>query len=311
MIPRMIAWSSGMLATHLILSLLVLRTVARDHRAVELDQAFFADDAAVSVVVAGASHARNAVAAEELGGISMAVAGEHALKTRYRLPYLLDRSDRAVGAVILELDSATFSSWKTDDYTPEVVWGRYVPFLELGWLRGEPFDYAGMWVRAHAAPYVGEWEDVLFWRAGLRAFQDEDDLERFKGQPPAWMRKDGAEAAALHLDGQSVLDPAKIWGLRSLITELRARQVHVVLVSFPVTREYSREARRRGAGIDVVRAQIEDLLEPGVVDHLDHERDYFADPRAFYDGDHLGGAARLPFTRTLRRELWELGVPVR
>ena len=184
MMGRLLAWVSGLLALHLVFSLWALATIGRDHRAVELDRAFLGSSEPLTVLVAGASHARNGVAADQLGGLSIAVAGEHALKTRYRLPWLLHRSPRSVGAVILELDAATLSSWKTDGFDPEVVWGRYVPFLDLGWRRGEPLDYAGKWMAAHAAPYAGQADAFAFWRAGLRAFQDEDALDRFKGQPP-------------------------------------------------------------------------------------------------------------------------------
>ena len=311
MMARVGAWLSGAFVVHLLLSMLALRTIAIDHRAPELDRSFLADDTPVSVVVAGASHARNAVAADAIGGVNLAVAGEHVLKTRYRLPWLLDRTDREVGAVILELDAATFSSWKSDDFTPEVVWGRYVPLLELGWRRGEVLDYASMAGRAQLAPYVGVFDDLMFWRAGLRAFQDEAAADRSRNVAPAWMRKSGEEQARMHLEGHDPVDPAKVWALRSLITELRARGMRVVLVSFPVTRAYAREARRHGGSVERAKAEIADLLAPGAVDHLDHEADYFDEPRAFYDGDHLSGAARVPFTRALMRELWELGVPVR
>ncbi len=310
MISRIVAWLCGALAMHLVLSLVVLRTVGHDHRAVELDRAMLADDAPLSVLVAGASHARNGVAAEEIGGLSMAVAGEHVVKTRYRLPWLLDRSERKIDAVILELDAATLGSWKTDDFEPDMIWGRYVPFMELGWRRGEPFDYAAKALRARVAPYVGAWDDLLFWRAGLRAFQDEDDIDRFKGQPPAWMRKSGVEAAKLHHEGQQPIDPMKVWALRTLIADLRARELRVVLVSFPVTREYRAEARKHGATVAKAKAEIADLLSPGEVEHLDHEADFVDQPAAFYDGDHLSGPGRIQLTRALRDELAALGVGV-
>ena len=148
-----------------------MATIARDHRAVELDEVFLGSAEPLTVLVAGASHARNGVAAEELGGLSIAVAGEHALKTRYRLPWLLHRSPRYVGTVILELDAISLSSWKTDGFDPEVVWGRYVPFIDLGWRRGEPVAYTGKWLLAHAAPYAGQFDALEFWRSGLRALR--------------------------------------------------------------------------------------------------------------------------------------------
>lgn len=310
MIQRMLAWASGLFALHLVMSLLALATIGRDHRALELDEAFLGSAEPLTVLVAGASHSRNAVAADLLGGMSVAVAGEHYLKTRYRLPWLLHRSPRSVGAVILPLDAATLTSWKADNFDPEVVWGRYVPFLNLGWQRGEPLDYAGKAIAANLAPYAGQADAFGYWRAGLRAFQDEDNIERFKGQPPVWMRRWGREAADLHLKGHEPRDPGKVWAVRSLVEDLKARQVRVVLVTYPVTRAYHDTAVLHGADLDKTRELVADLLEPGVVDYLDFESLYFDRDDAFYDGDHLGGKGRAHFTRVLYDELVAMGIDV-
>lgn len=308
MIRAAVAWIAGLLAVHGLVSAVYVTTVGHDHRAVELDRAFLESDAPLSVLVAGASHARNGVAADELGGLSIAVAGEHPVKTRFRLPWLLDRSERPIGAVILELDAASLSGWKADSFDPEYVWGRYVPLLELGRLRGAPLDYAGKAAKAHLVPYAGELDNLMFWRAGLRAFQDEDDTDRFKGQPPAWMRKGGAEQARLHFEGVSANDPAKRWAFQGLIQELRARQVRVVVVRFPVTREYTETAIALGADPAFLDAAIAPLLAPGEVDQLDY-RDALQDrPGAFYDGDHLNGQGRRVLTRRLAQDLADLGV---
>ena len=310
LIQRMLAWGLGLFSLHLVMSLLALATIARDHRAVELDEAFLGSAEPLTVLIAGASHARNGIAADQLGGLSVAVAGEHTLKTRYRLPWLLHRSPRAVGAVILELDAATFSSWKADFFDPEVVWGRYVPYLHLGWRRGEPLDYAGKWGAARLAPYAGQADNFGFWRAGIRAFQDEDATDRFKGQPPAWMRKSGERQARMHLEGHNPFDPGKVWALRTLIEDLKARQVRVVLVSFPVTEDYRDTAVELGATMERRLGAVDDLFEPGVVDYLDFEDLYFGRDDAFYDGDHLSGKGRGHFTRVMYGELVELGIDV-
>lgn len=301
-------WIAGLLVVHGLVSAAYVQTVGHDHRAVELDRAFLEGDSDLSVLVAGASHARNGVAAEEIGGLSIAVAGEHPVKTRFRLPWLLDRSERPIGAVILELDAASLSSWKADSFEPEFVWGRYVPLLELGMLRGAPLDYAGKWAKARLVPYAGELDNLMFWRAGLRAFQDEDDLDRFRGQPPAWMRKSGEEAARLHLEGYSPRDPAKVWAFQGLVQELRARQVRVVVVRFPVMADYAATAEALGATPQVLDEVMAPLLAPGEVDQLDYSAMFYDRPGAFYDGDHLNGQGRRALTRRLASDLARLGV---
>jgi hypothetical protein len=308
MIRTVAGWIAGLLLVHGAVSAAYVSTVGHDHRAVELDRAFLDDSRPLSVLVAGASHARNGVGADALGGLSIAVAGEHPVKTRYRLPWLLDRSERPIGAVVLELDAASFSSWKADEFAPEYVWGRYVPLMELGMLRGAPLDYAGKWLKARAVPYAGELNNLMFWRAGLRAFQDEDDTERFKGQPPAWMRKSGEEAARLHFEGHHPFDPLKVWAFQTLVAELRARDVHVVLVRFPVMADYAAVAESHGATAELRDELVAPLLSPGEVDELDYEAMFFDRPGAFYDGDHLNAQGRRALTRRLGADLRQLGV---
>jgi len=311
MIRTVGGWIAGLLALHGVVAGVYVATVGVDHRTVELDRAFFASDDEVTVLVAGGSHARNAIAAESLGGMSIAVAGELPLKTRFRLPWLLDRSERPIGAVVLELDSVSVSGWKADVFDPEYVWGRYVPFIELGMLRGAPLDYAGKWGKAWLVPYAGEWNNLMFWGAGLRAFQDEAGLDRFKGQPPAWMRKSGEVVAKAHFEGHHPADPAMIWGFHELVRELRARQVRVVVVRFPVQASYREAAASYGATPDILDEVLAPVLEPGVVDALDFSDLYDGRPDAFYDGDHIGGKARRHFTRVLADELEALGIATR
>jgi hypothetical protein len=77
-----------------------------------------------------------------------------------------------------------------------------------------------------------------------------------------------------------------------------------------VMRDYHDAALAYGADVPTVRARIEDLIEPGVVDHLDFESLYFDRDDAFYDGDHLNGVGRGHFTRVLAASLVELGIDV-
>lgn len=306
-----LAWLAGFLVLHVLCSGVYVGTVGRRHRAIELDAELLRGKGPVSVLVAGSSHARNAVAAPRLGGLNVAVAGEHGLKTRHRLPWLLDRTRRPIGAVILEWDAASLSDWKVDDYVPEYVWGRYVPFLALGWERDRPFDYGGMWLKRVAMPYVGEGDNVANLLAGTRAFQDERDLDRLRDAPPKWMRRAGADAAGVHLAGHDPFAPALVAAWEELVADLRGRGLRVVMVSYPVSEEYAAEAERLGATRDGRRALLEPRLRPGEVDWIDLEDEYFGREGAFYDGDHLSGPARLHFTGLLAERLAALGIRVR
>jgi hypothetical protein len=218
---------------------------------------------------------------------------------------LLDHGSRGCGAVLLPYDAASFSSFKTDAWGPEAVWGRYADFLELGALRGDRLGYAGRWAKAGAAPYVGELDVALQWLTRSRHFRDPT------ARDAPWTVADvegGVEAARRHLLGSDPWDEAMVDALRRLVADLRERGIRVILVRFPVTAAYAKESRRLGADPARRDALLAELQAGGGVDHLDHEALFFGRPDLFGDGDHLAPRGKRLFTDVLARDLARLGV---
>jgi len=294
------------LLLHLLLYTTYTRTVGPSHRVTEIDARWLDDDSAVNVLVLGGSHARNAVDPNFMkDSLSLAVGGEQYIKTYYRMRHLFDHHRRDVSAVLLPLDAAGLSSWKTDSYTPEYVWGKYVDFREQARIQRKPFAYARMWTKARLFPYAGELETLeQLWR-GRRAFKDEEIAQVV---PPKSERRTGQQAAIDHLSGYRHDDPALTWALRELVADLRAREIRVILVTYPVSAGYSREARSLGADMSPQQRLVDELGAPGTVDHLDFESLFHGKPDHFYDGDHLSRTGRMRFSRLLRQKLLALGL---
>jgi hypothetical protein len=280
--------------------------VGASHRVREIDARWLDDDRDVNLLVLGGSHARNAADPSLMSqSMSLAVGGEHYVKTLYRMRYLYAQRPRNVRAALVPLDAAGLSSWKTDTYTPEYIWGRYVDFVELGGIRKMPFAYGRMWTKATLVPYAGELETLEQLWLGSRAFQDE---RQTLAPPPKSERRTGQEAAEDHLAGHDLADPTQIWALRQLVSELRARQTRVILVTYPVSAGYSKTARELGADMSAQRKLVAELSSPGQVDHLDFENLLHGKPEHFYDGDHLSRSGRVRFSRLLRQKLLALGI---
>jgi hypothetical protein len=294
------------LAIHLSLCAVFAATVGRNHDVRKMDARWLAGPRPVQVMVAGDSHARFAVEAPVLGrALNVAVPGEHYQKTTYRVPWLLDHGTRKAEAVVLPFDAVTFASFKDDSFSPELVWGRYVDFLELGLRKRKPFRYAGRWAKAKLAPYVGEMEVMLQFLTSSKHFRDPEG----QGSPlQLTVFESGERAARRHLQGADPWDPDMEWAFRRLLGELQHRGLRTVLVRFPVTEDYARESRALGADPALRDRLAAEIVKPGTVDHLDYEALFFGRPAMFADGDHLSQAGKRKFSEILASDLRALGI---
>ena len=297
------------LVLHLLLAVAYIRGVASSHDARRQDAKWLVGPREVELMVAGDSHARFAVEAPLLGlAINIAVPGEHYLKTQYRVPWLLDHGSRAVGTVLLPFDAASFSSFKTDSFEPERVWGRYVDWFELGAHKGQRFAYAGKWAKDELGPYVGELETVLQYLTRSRHFRDPTD-------PGASLAlavfEDGPTVARRHFEGADPFDPDMVWAFRRILADLEERGIRVILVRYPVTAGYSRAAEGYGATRELRDRLFDEVGDPGVVDQIDLEEAFVGKREYFGDADHLSHLGKRQFTRLLADELIGFGITVR
>jgi hypothetical protein len=303
---RTLLFLMGALTIHLLLCAVFAGTVGRQHDVRKMDARWLAGPRPVQVMIAGDSHARFAVEAPVLGrAVNIAVPGEHYQKTTYRVPWLLDHGTRKVEAVLLPFDAVTFASFKDDSFSPELVWGRYVDFLELGLRKRQPFRYAGRWAKARLAPYVGEMEVMLQFLLRSKHFRDPE------GEGSALQLtvfESGERAAHRHLFGADPWDPDMEWAFRRLLFELGSRGLRVVLVRYPVTEDYARESRALGADPALRDRLLAEIARPGSVEHLDYEALFFGRPGMFADGDHLSQAGKRKFSEILASDLRALGI---
>ena len=303
-IGRVTALFAVVLGIHCVLSVAWTTWVTPRHRAAELDRIFLERAPRTEILVAGDSHARNAVDPEVLGrALNIAVGGETYIKTTFRLPWLLDQAPETVSTVVLGLDHVSLSGWKVDAWEPESVWGRYADWGLLAQVRGRPFAYAARWVKSRLAPYAGELDTAHQLFTATRAFQDETDRNRFARQPARFMRRAGREAADLHLGGQVHLHPAQLWAFERMVEDLRDRGIRVVLVAYPVSRAYLARLDELGVAAPQTRPEVQPILAREGVDFLDFSHRLVERPEAFYDADHLNGMGRKWFSRQLRMAL--------
>ncbi len=259
---------------------------------------------------AGDSHTRNAIAPRALGQVAnVAVAGEHYLKTAARLPWLLDTTGVKVDAVVLPLEATSFTSWKSDHFQPEAVWGRYVDLVAIGAERGDRVGYAGRALKARMAPYVGELDTVISYVAGEAAFRGVVGRAGvFAAGSEAARRGAGVASAVKHFEGQRMDDPAQVAAFRGLVADLRGRGIRVVLMSYPVSDDYFAGSLAYRGRTFAREAILAPMLEAGEVEFLDYEDALFGRDGAFMDADHLNVAGAIQFSKAIRPRLVAMGL---
>lgn len=289
---------------HAALSWAFFQFLCPAHEAWRRDGWFLARDPGVKVVVCGGSHAFMAVNDTHLPAmLNIATHGEHYQRTLYRMTWLMDRRPEGLEAALVDFDVASFTSFKTDNFRPEAVWARYVPFLELARRGPQSTRYAGMWFRSRYAPYLGEADTVAQFLLGQRAFRG---LGAGKADVQA---QTAVEVAERHFPTiGDTWDPAQEQALKGIIALFKRHGVRVVLVSYPMHPAYTKQVQLRGVNVRRRHELLEEILEPGVVDHLDYE-DLFGSQRlAFADPDHLSPFGSRALTLKLTKDLYDLGL---
>ena len=293
------------LILHVGFSWLYLTRVCVEHEAWIRDTTFLERERDVSVLVVGASHANMAVLDQRLPNtLNIATHGEHYLRMKYRLQWLLEQDPDGIETVLVPFDAAGFTGFKNDHFRPEAVWGRYVPYLELGRERGMPRDYFDMWFRSKLAPYAGELTTLGQFVIGRRAFRRKGSKRKVTVE-----RQTAAQIAERHVPRKGeAWDPVAVAAFTDIVHGLKDRGIRVVLVSYPVHAAYSKHIQERGVDPADREQLLATLLEPGTVDHVDAEA-LFPDKRLmFADPDHLSPLGALAFTKHLSIELDALGV---
>lgn len=306
---------AGFLLVGLVMHLVLVRVYTRlmvEHKAIRSDRAFlFRAPDHVSVLVCGDSHPRTAIDPNRLGEgvVNYAIGGEHYLKTWYRMRAALERTDRTIDTLLLPLEVNSFSSWHAWNFAPEYVWGRYVDFLEIGRVRGDPWPYATRQLKASLFPYAGELRTLAQLRSGRFGFGEELPTGSFTELSRSEQRQAARDQAITHFRGQEVVDPGLKWAFDQLVGWAHQHDVRLVLVAFPVTWDYWTFAQRSGAPEQVQQQVVDPLLasDPEVI-RLDYHGLFFGQNDLFSDPHHLNPEGRLRFTRQLRQDLIARGV---
>lgn len=299
------------LALHATLYVAYVAGIAPRHKASRADAAFLETaPREIELLICGDSHPRSNLDPTLLSDrtVNIAIGGEHYLKTWYRMRRLLEVGDRSIEALLLPLDAGSFSDWHAENFAPEYVWGQSVDFLEVGRVRGRPWDYVGRLLKATLFPYAGELRTLNQVRTKRFGFGDELPVGSFASLSVATRRAAGLQHAKDHLRDANVMDPALRWAFDQLVAWADERDIKLVLVAFPLSRWYDRWVERSGARERVEREVVAPLLADPDHLYIDHHDLFGKRDDLFADSHHLNALGRTYYSRHLQEILIEKGI---
>lgn len=280
------------------------------------DAEFWAGDDSIYILVIGDSHARNGFDTRRVeGSYSLTSSGENLIQSFYRLRAILSDPSKGplVSTVVIPFEMHSFSSYKRSRFPDMVFWDRYVDWREVGKTMGTPW---GFWSRSlveRAFPYAGNWRVLQSWLSGRsgpellfrkgflldsRDFSNLTEAERVVA---------GLERAEHHFQGHISEDPVLLEYFDRILLECRNAGVEVLLVAYPVSRDYLAGARD-SLGVDpTLPGPHRIAAEHGLVPVEGFLQTFVDRPELFADPDHLNQAGAAEFTDLLMAHLGNPG----
>jgi|GEM_PF-6459018 len=268
--------------------------------------------AGTRIVFLGDSHVVDSLDPGRIGGaFNFASDGESYIHNFYKLRWLVERVP-SLRAVVLPVDVHSFSSYRANRMPVTPEWARYVDYLEIGRLRGQWPHFARELLALRLFGFRGEYR--RFWQQGLlrRSRPPAADIDRgFKPRAGFFIKKGrserGRRRARRQLQGVELFSTDMVLYFNRILGLARERGLQVVLVRFPVTPEYLREAGTLVA-VDDFYARVRRLAGPGVPFIDRHQALQRPPGRFFRDAQHLNldGAER--FSDLIRSDLERLGL---
>lgn len=277
---------------------------------VVVDREFYAGHSDLKTLVIGDSHPQTAVVPEILGdSFNFCSSGESYIQTYYKLKSIVETGARKFDTVLLPVDLHSFSSYRTDRINNSYYWVKYIDFLELGLYKGEVVSFLGKYMEGRFFPYAGKTEHLEQFFTGLMrgrttikkgfAMRSGDFTESRD------MIAVARERAEFHLKDVDYYDEDLVYYLEKLLRLCLDNGIRVVLIKYPVTREYYVEAARL-APVEEINNNIDDIVDrhPEVL-LLDYQDAYLDNAHLFYNPDHLNTRGATRFSEDLKSRLDE------
>lgn len=225
------------------------------------------------------------------------------------------RARRVVGqkeleTIVLPLDIHSFSDYRSNPYNNVVYWLDFASPEELSDLTGKPRSL--LMIKKYA-PFIGSGRDFAAFKLGKQgANRRLADGWKYLGDKSR-AKDDNKEFAAHNRVGEhfkhypEVINKDLFAYYLKTIELARENGIELVLVKYPVSRDYLVEAAKLGVAPEEIyeyaRDNTPDYGDLTVLDYRDIYNDEY-----FFNSDHLNTKGAETFSRLLAKDLADLGL---
>jgi hypothetical protein len=239
---------------------------------------------------------------------------ENYIQSYYKLKSVLHGQGKKPEYLLLQADISSFGPKIASRYEYNSYWIRHIDYLELARIRRSR-DVLTKWLEGKFFSYAGNYKDIqlsILYRIKIktlemyRGYRPHRDYHNFADEPNR--RKAARNKANLILSRESYFDPAIRVYFEKILQLCQENDVKVMLVRFPMTREFYEEEVKI-VPADALYREVEALASkyPVYQGILDYHNLYADRPDYYFDPDHLNVEGSDMFTAHLAGDLAKLG----
>jgi hypothetical protein len=270
----------------------------------------------IDTLILGDSHPKRGVFPSVLGNaFNLSIPGENYIETFFVLKAQINDERVELRTVILPMDLHSLSSWNLDGFAHVHHYSRFVDYFEVGFRRRQLPLYAVRAIQGRYAPYVSERRNILSY------FETEKPRDMFwlqrtqlvggalvdKRSILEWKKRARVDRTitrvALHFKNRDLITPIVEEYFLQILDLCSAHDINVVLVQYPVTRDYLVAASEL---IDIAAFDRDTraLIQPYDNVQLIESRKMFRNRLdVFIDSDHLNKKGATLFSRVVKRRI--------
>lgn len=241
---------------------------------------------------------------------------ESIIQTYYKLKHISETEGKVPEYLIMQSDISSFGPKSANRYEYNSYWVNYIDFIELAKIKQDR-GVISKCIEGKFFSYAGNYKDIqlsILYRKKMKnlemynGYRPHRDYKNFAKHPSrqraAWNKAQRILSGDIYFDATTKVYLDKIMQL------CQKYNVKVVMVRYPMTREFSIEERKI-VPADKLFSEVDEIVSrysvyKGTFDYTDL---YFDHPEYFFDPDHLNVEGSDLFTKRLAEDLKSLEAP--
>ncbi len=253
----------------------------------------------IEVLICGDSHSQTAVipALFPVAAFNFSSSGESYLQTYCKIRAILDE-DSGIRTIILPFDLHSFSSFRTERIIDSLYWRRYIHPLDLAERVGVWFATTNLFEAWLFPSFYNRTFDLSLFTLDIllgkrRSKQTRLQLgylscsSSYMIHTKSQRLSDALRRSNEHFRDNNLVDPILVACFIDILNIAETENVNVVLVSYPVTREYRYCVQQNFGGIHIDSLATSLLNEEYCIHYFDYTGILNDHPSCFMDIDHL------------------------